>query len=523
MITDNRRIRLISLALALIILFSMSLVACKSESSFGFNTVGEMLGTAETEAVMECEVVYPKGSSADVVMAARELADLLADQTEMRVTSHRYESKYDPEKLYVVIGRVSDDVTEYWYDGMREKDYVCRVYKNTVAIGGMTDGATLEAIQRFVDEILPAAEYGYIADEGVLFEFTGNYDTDTENNADTKTDAVILNGCGLGEYNVVYTHVSLMDLAKHIGEGIEKKTKYTLDISVCDPRDSAREIIVRINEEIGPLKYRIYNYGDDIFVESDSIFGVSLAIEKFLERIPEVTDGETKELKMIGEELFSYLNYGLAVASYRINESVGAGNSDLKTVCNAIKQRGTDIITVMVPSKNVWNAMNVYFHNDYHIRLFECDGDMIAVLSRPNMTVVDRVEVKTENEMSIVKINVTCMDKKYGIFSLYPSEKYDPKKCQQTIEGLLGSSEDSSVCIVATAPNDVTSMGFDDTESYLCAVDSIVSSGAAKYRICVLTSLDLDCYEKDSLGETEGRYVGAFVNVRNGVGDIKSP
>lgn len=385
---------MLSLALVIVLLTASLLCGCSFEKHSAFDAVGEMLSNAKEQEVMKCEVVYPKGSSADVVMAARELASLLEEQTEMSVTSHRYEDKYDSERLYVVIGRVSDDVTEYWYDGMGENDYVCRVYKNTVTVGGVTDSATLEAIQRFIDEILPAAEYGYIAEEGILFE---HY----EDVSDTDTDSP--NG------------------------------------------------------------------------------------------------------------------YGLAAASYRINKNVRITTEELKAVSSAVKQSGADIITVRVANKNAWNAFNAYFYEDYNVCLLDCeDGSTVAVLSRPKMTAVDFTEVRSEKGIAVIKITVSCLDKKYDVLSLYPSEEGDVKDCAQIVDNCFASAENPAVCIIATSENDVTVTGLDDTEEYLLEMDSIISSGTAKYRICVLTSSGLDCYDKIPLTETDGRYVGACVSVRDG-------
>ncbi len=506
MITDNnKRTRVYSLVLAMSLLFSSLLVGCNTDKISSFDAVGEMLETVDTEKVLECEVIYPKGSSAAVVMAARELAELLEAQTEMSVTAHQYDKKYDPEKLYVVIGKVADDVTQYWYDGMREDDYVCRVYKNTVAIGGITDSATLTAIQRFTDEILPASEYGYIAEEGVLFEFIGS-------------DKFLLNGCALGEYEIVYVDDSLISLAVKLKEGIEEKTKCSLNVFRRNPSNSKKEIIVRVNNDIEAMKYRIYGYDDDIFVEADSIYGVSLAIDRVLERISEVVGEETKEIQILDEELFSYINYGITVASYRIEKNVRISNKELISVSSAVKQSGADVITVSVPTGNLWNALNMYLYDTYDHRLLDCnDGSVVAVLSRPDMTVIDEAVLKTEKGSLATEITLICSNKKYRVLSLYLPEEDYAEKNLEIINAFYGNSEEQSICIITTAQNYVMSKDIPNTDSYLCVLEETVNSGTAKYETRVLISPNLDCYDKESIGDNEGRLVGTAVSVRNGI------
>lgn len=518
MITDNnKRTRVYSLVLAMSLLLSSLLVGCNTDKSSSFDAVGEMLETVDTEKVLECEVIYPKGSSAAVVMAARELAELLEAQTEMSVTAHQYDKKYDPEKLYVVIGKVADDVTQYWYDGMREDDYVCRVYKNTVAIGGITDSATLTAIQRFIDEILPASEYGYIAEEGVLFEFIGTYDDD-KNQDEMDSVKVLLNGFGLGEYEIVYTDDSLTSLVGELKEGIKQRTSCSLNLSLRNPSKSKREIIVRVNNDIEAMKYRIYGYDGDIFVESASIYGVSFAIDRVLERMSEVTGEETKEIQILEEELFSYINYGITVASYRIEENVRISNKELNSVVSAVKQSGADVITVSVPTGNLWNALNMYLYDTYDHRLLDCnDGSVVAVLSRPNMTVIDEAVLKTEKGTLATEITLTCSNKKYRVLSLYLPEEDCAEKKLELVDALYTTSEEQSICIITTAQNYVMSKDIPNTDSYLCVLEETVNSGTAKYETRVLISPSLDCYNKESIGDDEGRLVGTAVSVRNGI------
>ena len=509
--TIDNKTRTCSIIIAAVLLSTSILVGCERDSAF--DAVGEMLDVAKTEPVLECEVVYPKGSSAAVVMASRELADLLAEQTEMSVTAHQYEKKYDPEKIYVVIGRVGDDVTEYWYDGMKDGGYVCRVYKNTVAIGGMTDEATLTAIQRFIDEILPKAEYGYIAEEGVLFEQSGEEaPSETE-----ESDKIMLNGCGLEEYEIVYTDNSLTSLVQGFGEKIEAGAKCSLNVFLRNPSNSKKEIIIRINGDVGEMKYRLYGYGDDVFVEADSIYGVSLAVDELLERMSKIAQ-DTKNIQIIGEELFSYVNYGMTVASYRIEKNVAISNKELKSVSDAIKRSEADVITVKLPSRNLWNALNMYFYDFYDNRLIDCpDGGLVAVLSRPNTVEIDGAVLKTEQGISVIEISLSCLDNKYRVLSLYLPEGECAESGLDFVNELYRDSDERLVCIVTTSKNQVMPKNFQDTENYLCMLDDTVDSGLARYEICVLISPNLDGYDKVSVADDEGRLVGVGVSVRRGI------
>ena len=192
-------------------------------------------------------------------------------------------------------------------------------------------------------------------------------------------------------------------------------------------------------------------------------------------------------------------------------------NDSLEAVLLAIQQSKADIITVRVSDKYKWSILEMYLYEDYDVRSLECDdGGVIAILSRPKMTVLEDALIKTEGGVTVVKIAVTCIDKKYDVFSLYPSEEYGANNCLQIIERCFEASDAPSVCMIVPDENDVSAIVISDTNDYLCAVNSIVSSGTAKYRMCVLVSRYLDCYENTIFTENEGRYVGACVSVRNG-------
>ena len=467
----------------------------------------EIIPDPTPEPSLECEIVYPKGSSADVVMAARELSELLSAQTGMLVTAHRYESKYDPEKLYVVIGMVSDDVTEYWYDGMKDGDYICRAYQNTIAIGGITDDATLEAIQCFIAEVLPNAKYGNIANEGVIFE---HRELPVE-------DSVILNGYGLGEYTLVVKDPSLRAPAGNFKERLYSLTGYDLAVLLDEPSDDAKEIVVLINNAVGQSKYRIYGYGDNIFVESDSIYGVSLALSELLSRLCVEDMEDVNTVDIYDSESYAYSNPVIQTAYYRISKNVGTSTEALEAVARDIKQSGADIVTLRFDNRYIFNALKTYLFEDFGITALECtDGGVVAILNRPNMTSVKQASMKFENGIDVVYAEIDCLGKKYDVFCLYPREIVNSEVYSGIVEDCFASAVNSVICTVVSSANDGTTVRVAEGEAFSCAFDEIVSSGAAKYRVYTFVTSSLDCFEQKSVFETDGRYVGVLIGAREG-------
>ena len=478
---------------------------CIADEGLLFEFVAEDDGT-EQDTVLECDVVYPQGSSADIVMAARELASLLAEKTGMSVTAHKYESKYSEEKLYVVIGKVSDDVTEYWYDGMKDGDYICKAYLNTVALGGVTDKATLNAIEKFISEVLQKAEYGHIAGDGTLFEY----------NEISAEDKIMLNGCGLGEYTIIVNDSSLRAPAENFKEEIFVRTGYDLAVMLRNPYDNSKEIIVTVDDTVGVSKYNIYGYGNCIFVKSDSIYGVSLALDKLLIRLCDDNTAGKTEVNVYEMESYSYSNPELQTAYYRISEDIGTSTAELESVSVAIKQSGADLIVLRLDNKYIFNAIKAYLFEYYGIDTLECaDGSIVAILNRPNMTSIEKTSVALKDGIDVVYASVNCLGKKYDVFCLYPQDMIDDD-CSRIIGECFASAVDPAICAVISSSNDGTVIDLADTDVYRRVVDDVVNSGAEKYRVCAFVTPSLDCHEKIPIAESDGRYVGASVSVRAG-------
>ena len=478
---------------------------CIADEGLLFEFVAEYDGP-EQDTVLECDVVYPQGSSADIVMAARELASLLAEKTGMSVTAHKYGSKYSEKKLYVVIGKVSDDVTEYWYDGMKDGDYICKAYLNTVALGGVTDKATLNAIEKFISEVLPKAEYGHIADDGTLFEY----------NEISAEDKIMLNGCGLGEYTIIVNDSSLRAPAENFKEEIFVRTGYDLAVMLRNPYDNSKEIIVTVDDTVGVSKYNIYGYGNCIFVKSDSIYGVSLALDKLLIRLCDDNTAGKTEVNVYEMESYSYSNPEFQTAYYRISEDIGTSTVELESVSVAIKQSGADLIVLRLDNKYIFNAIKAYLFEDYGIDTLECaDGSIVAILNRPNMTSIEKTSVALKDGIDVVYASVNCLGKKYDVFCLYPQDMIDDD-CSRIIGECFASAVDPAICAVISSSNDGTVIDLADTDVYRRVVDDVVNSGAEKYRVCAFVTPSLDCHEKIPIAESDGRYVGASVSVRAG-------
>ena len=319
-------------------------VGCSKNTDEAFSAFGEMAEITDVQPKFRCEVIYPVGGSTNMVETARALAQKIKEQTGMDTVAVAGGTGYASESFYVILGRVEDGYTEYWYDGMKKDDYICRVYGNKVALGGVSEEATLRAIEEFESEILPTAENGYFADDGIAFEHKEEYELKEAR----------LNGSLLGDYTLVLTRPEYKNAAENFRRLVSDKSGDYPNIKIGEPQHGKREIVIVCDENISNASIRAY--GDDVYLTADGVYGISAGLDKmYKDMFAEPKDGIAC-LDVSGELIYTY-SYG----AVRIACVVGVGgerdSQNAGEIVQNIEELSLDVALMCVDGSDLWTII----------------------------------------------------------------------------------------------------------------------------------------------------------------------
>ena len=215
----------------------LSLLSCQQKNTeYPF----ESLGDGEANVVSQYRIILPAACSAALYERAEALSRLLSEKVGATVTV-RFD--YDPILKYdvpeLLLGYTARPLSVELLGSLKRDDYICRADgKGGAVIGGITDEATVVAIDRFCEEILPAATAECLMNEHAGFTFLGEY----------SVTQVLLNGFDLGCYCLVYPHGAddgTKALVEKFRNRLTERSGYVLEVC-SDRKIMGREKMIRL-------------------------------------------------------------------------------------------------------------------------------------------------------------------------------------------------------------------------------------------------------------------------------------
>lgn len=298
LITDNRPLLLNFLTKFLVFTAIICLVgsffACSGDTDKHkydhiFEDFSNNSGTTSGEDSLRYyyDVIVPSDSSAEIYGKARTLAASLSDKSGVLCdVYYEYEMpESSARRTRIYVGELELQLCRRFYKDFRINDYGYCYSEGAVLVGGVTDNATIQAIDKFISDILPKATFDSIMDEQDNFVYKDVY----------SSSECKLNGFALSEYVLVYPSgdTDALTFADLISEKIETTLGYSLAVcseNECDPR--ARSICVGRTARAGTndilcseIEAKILPYATGISIVSESAFGMELAAERLIEML----------------------------------------------------------------------------------------------------------------------------------------------------------------------------------------------------------------------------------------------
>lgn len=271
--------RSVSIILLLLILFCMSACSKKENGEDKFEEL--LLNTQAPEENYEnfAELIYliiSDSASSELAVRAQDLADKIGEKTGIR-TLLKYDSEavsVGEDILEILVGNSSRLIAKETFKRLRDGDYVCRYDRGVIVLGGKDDAATLRAIEKFENDILPGASQASIMSVDAHFEVS------------ERTDCIdlMLNGFYIYDYKISFGGSELAkEAAKIIRDVILKISGYSLTVEEISKKDGEEKAIcVCVDRELkeGEATVRTLDGNIEIFARDD--YGLSLAVAEFV-------------------------------------------------------------------------------------------------------------------------------------------------------------------------------------------------------------------------------------------------
>ena len=223
-------IKIFSALLGIVIMLSC-FTACVQDDGDLNNVFSQLIVSSdetESEALPFAEHIYviiPHDCSGELSLKARELADGIKSKTGI-LTSLKYDTEMtvSPKgSCEVLLGDTNRLASDNAIDSLKDDEYLCHWDDGAVVICGRNDSSTINAIDRFIDEVLPSATKYSLMPSGARIEYKFEY----------VIERIILNGYDLYDYALVYPEsntCSEKEIAIGIRDFISSKSGYYLDV-----------------------------------------------------------------------------------------------------------------------------------------------------------------------------------------------------------------------------------------------------------------------------------------------------
>ena len=304
-------------AFGILLLTALFLISCSSNNidDFPFVTVGGSDDSEATEAETVYEytkyrVIISRLASGELSNISRLLCEKIQENTGV-YTTLCYDDEYSKGaegEWAVFVGNVDIDRVKEVIRPMRSKDYICRSFEDKTLIGGKNDSATVTAVGRFIDEILPVSDAHRLIPEGGGFEYFGEY----------TVEGLYVEGVSIGDFDIVVEDdrdIPALRIAYALRDKISETFGFYLDVKHKKEAELGKNICIYTDSKCQVGRAELQYAENNIVLKAVDSTGLSKMTDTFFELL--CSSGMSGELRVtIPKNLYSY--YG--DASFNENE-----------------------------------------------------------------------------------------------------------------------------------------------------------------------------------------------------------
>ncbi len=510
MITDKRRGSL-CIAVAFCMLVSLCIfIGCSKKSD---NTLLESLLTLDrgentdaddsdtqgpVPAAQYYRIVISGMCSSETASAARRLAESIEDKTGIDC-GVVYDIEDFPERenaVEICVGNTNRDASAIALEEMRYDDYVCELVNNSLVIGGLSDSATITAVERFISELLPLAEGMYLIEDTSGFEYIHKYEI----------NSVTLCGFDIGDYGIVCSPSATADekmFASLLGKLVADKSGIYLDTRYALEGEYGRkEIIFRMDAQADMPSAYVRTENEDIVISGSDTYGMSLAVSGFCKALLDSAENGQASLAINGELKFPYKDTKLKLMSVHADVAVSHGNlMKFEYISRDFNAAMPDITVLGAIEYDAWEYIKYHLSSDFAFVEQSADGVLyMPVMYRKSSVEFRSMSCEEKDGMQIQKLVFSHIvsGERYTVLSFVLQQGADIAKCAETVKAAVKDNENSVAML--TAPQSVSGMFSISDNAVISCYGKIISVGDKAFFNSMYISAD-DCIYTDTVTE----------------------
>ena len=437
MITD--KLRILALSLVLVICLA-AFSACSGDDDSAF----ELLDAMKDEASNQTEqaqydkylVVIPASSTSELSLIARDLADKIEQKTGIEC-----EYKYDnadvsvKEKRFdILLGNTGRRESVDNLGKFKKDDYVCKLLDGCIVLGGLSDAATVVAVQKFIDDVLPNATAGAIMSASSGFEHRGEYELGD----------VLLCGYDIRDYTIVFSGADVQTMAIALRDLVADQSGIYLGIKSGKVNTSSdKEIFLSIDTSADAC---VKHVGEDVYIIGKDAYSLSAAISGFYNMLLESKTNGVVSLDISDKLDFSYTQPLLRITSV-IADITNDENSlsYISSYVNAINSGALDVTVLGKYSSDMWGMIKPAINTAYGIVEIELANGIVApiVYLGDTVSVVDSKLISADDvQVARIEFKHVATNESYVLY-VFLTDLTDCSAVAQTIK-----SSDNAVAMV---------------------------------------------------------------------------
>lgn len=457
--------------------FVLSLLLC----IFAFTGCVEDTGSAETLDLLEAMkgqeetqtndaperylVVVPSGCTGELSLLARDLANAIEQKTGVDCDYH-YDSVLfdtDNKRVDILLGNTNRRISFETLNKLKNDDYVCKTVEGSIVLGGVSDTATVVAVKRFMEEVLPNATSQMLVSDGVGFEYRGEY----------RIKDVLLCGYDARDYVMVFSDAEAQNMCSSLRDLIAKQSGLCLEMKIGSASvNGQKEIFVDIDS--AAMSASVKRVGEDVYLIGKDIYTLSVAISSFYNMLLESEKDGTLTLDIAGQLVFSCTDDAIDVASIVCDiPFMESSLTNISSLASAISNSGNDVVVFSKFDENVWKAVKEVMSSKYGVfELAFSDGTLLPVLYLKSSVSVKNGETVLIDGKETLKLTLehTLSGELYTIYG-FSSDAVSFQSINQTLKGdgglamatvIIPESRDNAI-----APDKSVSTVYNGVSSYL--------------------------------------------------------
>ncbi len=487
-----------TLCICFCILLMCSLFSCKGNK--GQDDL-EALDTLQISgaALDGYQIIMSSEASGELVAAAKALTEKISTATGA-VCEAVYDSdfsKLDGNIMPIFLGNTLHTPAEC-LSGMKKDDYSYKATDNYIFLGGRSDGATIAAISRFEDDVLPYCESVYIGDYEGNFTYRQEY----------SVSSLILCGFDFSEYEIVspeQKNTAVSNIALKLRELVAAQCGAYPDIRFSSKPDNGKRELVFVVDGKLEGRARAYFDGEDFVLAAKDSYGLSVIAYEIGSELFSDISGGVATFNAVSEISFEYKTPTVKLMTCVLDTSNKANiSTNILAMWNKIQEQAPDVVFFGEVENEAFDGIEFNLPDAYLLKFSATDDShtMAIAYKTESFTCNNHEYGYTDGVAAAVTVLGFENGEEFAIAAFSANSAAAREKSQELMLSFFSDTQTPSFAVMIAKDGILPELS---DKGIAAEQNAHLTAGSDKYTVGVFVSPDkVECSDKSSLSQDFG-------------------